>query len=223
MNNISLYLLGDSICFGQLVGSHKTWASQLCQDFESLNSHDFNFLVQNAGVNGNTTRLALERLHYDVLTHKPNFVLIQFGMNDCNYWYSDFGYPRVSRGAFVENLIEISEKCLASGASGIFLATNHFSKKGFIDVGKKKFSYDESNKEYNVLIRKAYLSLYHNKRPVKLLDNEKFWAEKVDCNKDLIVNDLLLSDGIHLSEMGHNLYSEYITDNILSFVRRTLM
>ena len=113
-------MFGDSICFGQLVSGHKTWASAFARSLEALNSDDCRFLVQNAGVNGNTTRLALERLNYDVASHQPSYVIIQFGMNDCNYWESDVNLPRVSPTAFKSNIIEIVEKCLASGAKHCF-------------------------------------------------------------------------------------------------------
>jgi len=82
--NVQLYLFGDSICFGQLISGHRTWASSLAESLEGLNSEHKTFLVQNVGVNGNTTRQALERLNYDVTSHAPKYVLIQFGMNDCN-------------------------------------------------------------------------------------------------------------------------------------------
>ena len=114
MQTIKLYLFGDSICFGQLVSSYKTWASSLATALEKLNNSETRFLVQNAGVNGNTTRQALERLYYDVISHSPKYVLIQFGMNDCNYWETDRGLARVSPTAFMANLKEIVCKCEAA-------------------------------------------------------------------------------------------------------------
>jgi len=38
--------------------------------------------VVNSGVPGNTTAIAKERFEKDVLAHKPDFVIIQFGTND---------------------------------------------------------------------------------------------------------------------------------------------
>ena len=138
MNTKNLYLFGDSICFGQLIGSYKTWASLLCKSLELSFSDNINFSVQNAGVNGNTTRQALERLHYDVISHRPDYVLIQFGMNDCNYWRSDNGQPRVSKGAFLHNLVEISQKCISSGVNALILSTNHLSDKGVLKIYDKE-------------------------------------------------------------------------------------
>ena len=80
MNNNSqkLYLFGDSICFGQLVNAHKTWAVNLSLELNKLYNFPEHFVIQNAGVNGNTTRQALLRMHYDVISHRPNFLMIQF-------------------------------------------------------------------------------------------------------------------------------------------------
>ena len=221
MNTKNLYLFGDSICFGQLVGSHKTWASQLCKELELNYSGNINFSVQNAGVNGNTTRQALERLHYDVISHKPDFVLIQFGMNDCNYWVSDSGQPRVSKGAFLHNILEISHKCISSGVKALILSTNHFSSKGILKICDKEISYDQSNRDYNNLTREAYKTI-SSEFPTLLLDNELFWQNKLQSENNLDLTELLLSDGIHLSEKGHNIYAEYIIPEIKSFMKSNL-
>jgi len=148
---INLYLFGDSICFRQLVSSHKTWATALTKSFEALHLPGKQFLVQNAGVNGNTTRQALERMHYDVTSHAPDYVLIHFGMNDCNYWETDQGMPIVSPAAFMANPQEIVKKSLCSGVKHCFINTNHPSMKGLFRYISNK-TYDQSNREYSTLI-----------------------------------------------------------------------
>lgn len=217
----NLYLFGDSICFGQLVGSHKSWASQLCKELDLNYSGNINFCVQNAGVNGNTTRQALERLHYDVISHKPDFVLIQFGMNDCNYWVSDNGQPRVSKGAFLHNILEISHKCISSGVQALILSTNHFSSKGILKICDKEISYDQSNRDYNNLTREAYKTIA-SEFPTLLLDNELFWQNKLQSENNSDLTQLLLSDGIHLSVNGHSIYAEYVIPEVQSFLNNNL-
>ena len=214
---IKLFLFGDSICFGQLVGSHRTWATRLCETLESLNTINQEFLVQNAGVNGNTTRQALERISYDVTSHAPNYIYLQFGMNDCNYWIDNNGLPRVSPRAFVANLVEIAEKCLAASSKHVFLATNHLSKKGMIGA-ENNISYDQSNEIYNELVREAYHILVNKNLPVSLLDHESDWKHQIAIKKDLHLEDLLLDDGIHLSSIGHELYSEYVRNTLIPYI-----
>jgi len=212
--NIQLYLFGDSICFGQLISGHRTWASLLAKSLEDLNNNDYSFVVQNAGVNGNTTRQALERLHYDVTSHLPKFVLIQFGMNDCNYWTSDFGLPRVSSKAFAANLEEIVHKCIGSGVRYCFINTNHPSNKGtFKHINS--LTYDQSNREYNLLIREAVHVMQKKDLPVTLFDIEHAWFDYLEEYKEVSLRDLLLDDGIHLSLLGHELYSNLVIDKIV--------
>ena len=221
MNNqkiIKLFIFGDSICFGQLVSSHKTWATRLAIALEALNSDQKRFLVQNAGVNGNTTRQALERLQYDVTSHAPDYVLIQFGMNDCNYWESDRGLPRVSPAAFMANLEEIVRKCLGAGAKHCFINTNHLSSKGpFRHTAYK--TYDQSNSEYNNFIRKAVSVMMEEMMPISLFDNEQVWQRHLAANPTIALGDLLHEDGIHLSDNGHHLYAKSLVPKTIEKIR----
>ena len=81
--------------------------------------------IINGSVNGSTTRLALERIGNDLQLQRPDIVLIQFGLNDCNCWISDEGHPRVSPRAYGANLHEIIDRARLFGANTILLATNH--------------------------------------------------------------------------------------------------
>ena len=210
-----IYLFGDSITYGQLVSSHYTWATTLAKKLDEYSSDDLVFTIQNTGVNGNTTRQALERLQYDVTSHNPDFVSVQFGMNDCNHWETDFIHPRVSRMAFAANLEEIVLKVLASGAKICFIGTNHPSNKGpFKHIDS--ITYDESNTAYNELIRMVYRKLKKDKLPVTLIDNELNWMVYLSKHEQVSLTDLLLEDGIHLSHKGHELYIDYSVDIMVS-------
>lgn len=150
--NIKFFLFGDSICFGQLVSHHLTWISRLSSRVSGILGSEFGVLIQNASINGNTTRQALERMSYDITSHQSDVLLVQFGMNDCNYWQTDFGAPRVSPRSFDSGLLEIIDRAIAAGVKHIFLATNHPSTKGEFPhlVG---LSHAESNQKYNAIIR----------------------------------------------------------------------
>lgn len=88
--------IGDSCTFGQNVKAVEAWPHVL----HDLTGHD----VRNLGVNGDTTRLGLERWHRDVDLVKPDVVVIQFGHNDANLWD---GWPRVSFAEYRTNLREM--------------------------------------------------------------------------------------------------------------------
>ena len=88
--------IGDSCTFGQNVRADEAWPHLLWE----MTGHD----VRNLGVNGDTTRLGLERWHRDVDLSKPDVVVIQFGHNDANLWN---GRPRVSSDAYLANVAEM--------------------------------------------------------------------------------------------------------------------
>lgn len=52
-------LFGDSIAVGQKISVHETWAVSLSRALADI---DPDIVFQNASVNGDTTRLALDRL-----------------------------------------------------------------------------------------------------------------------------------------------------------------
>jgi len=182
-----LAFFGDSIFVGQYVSPHLAWVTRLSAEIDAR--FPGRFVVMNASVNGNTTRMALERMHFDVLSHGPAFVAVQFGLNDCNRWESDRGLPRVSPDAFAANLAEIVARAQAFGAE-VVLLTNHPTRKGE--------RYDADARAYNERIREV-------------------GAEVVDVERALEGREgLLLDDGIHLSERGHDAYLEVATPPLLA-------
>lgn len=71
--------------------------------------------VVNAGISGDSTEGALKRLERDVLSEKPDIVIVSFGSNDC-----------VTRGAdyldtYAENLRKIFSSVKEIGSEAIFL------------------------------------------------------------------------------------------------------
>jgi len=80
--------------------------------------------VINAGVNGDITTLALDRVEYDVLRHKPHYVTIMFGVNDAGYFRPDGPVgetPRASAHEFEGNLRFIVSKVKSIDAKPILV------------------------------------------------------------------------------------------------------
>lgn len=178
-NNKNIFIFGDSIAYGQLVSVNKTWAHKVADWLDNQ------YVIQNSSIMGNTTRDALNRIYNDVLFRSPNIVYVQFGMNDCNIWQTENGVCRVERKTYISNIEEIVQRCISYNAS-VIVGNNHPSNKNL--------EYDLRNSEYNELIRD-----YCNKYNIPLMDNELY------C-KSYDINDILLPDGIHLSEFGHDVY-----------------
>lgn len=119
--------IGDSCTFGQNVKAVEAWPHVL----HELTGHD----VRNLGVNGDTTRLGLERWHRDVDLSKPDVVVIQFGHNDANLWHERV---RVSVEAYRDNLHEMCN----SVSGGVIILTPH------VAVVEKDVGYNERLGEY---------------------------------------------------------------------------
>ena len=210
---MKVYFFGDSIFFGQYVSPHHGWVTKVSAGLESYfrEKHNTQVMVQNPSISGNTTRDALQRMAYDVQAHKPDFVIMQYGMNDCNYWQTDLGVPRVKLEGFEQNLIEMVDRVHALGAKAM-LQTNHPSSRTTTRFPLTNITYEDSNRIYNEATRRAAA-----KAGVPLNDMEK--AAEVYCRKHNIpARDLVLDDLLHLSLEGHKLYAEACLPFIRDFI-----
>lgn len=212
---MKIAFFGDSICVGQGISIHKGWVAQLSRYLHEQNTNDQELLVFNSSVNGRTSRQALENMPYEIQSHNPNILIIQFGMNDCNYWESDKGMPRVSKKAFKANIEEIIERGLNFGAKKIIVNTNHptpiTEKFNYASI-----SYQESNERYNSIIR----SINQYSETVIINDINTKIYNYLEHNK-IKVQDIVLKDRIHLSELGHNLYFQF-TIELLKTMKNVL-
>lgn len=205
---ISVFFFGDSVCFGQGVSLHKGWVARTAATLASLSGRaGREFLVVNAGVNGNTTRLALERMPYDVQSHGVDVLIVQFGLNDCNYWRTDRGNPRVSPRAFEANLEEIVSRGVSFGARKVLLNTNHPTALDEEPMAFAGVTYQESSHHYNGLIRAVAARL--DPAVVALNDMEAAFADATEGSRERLL-ELLLPDRLHLSEAGHDVYFEVV-------------
>lgn len=169
--------IGDSITYGQyLKPPAQAWP-------RLIERHD----IFAAGVSSDTTRLGLERFPRDVQEVEPAGVVIQFGHNDSNRWETDRGLPRVSRGAFEANLIEMVDRCRAFGARPFLCA---------ITPSYRSEQHAKDVETYNDVV-----SLVAWNEKVDFIDvRTAFGTER----------SLLLEDGLHLSESGHQLYAQVV-------------
>lgn len=171
-----IYVFGDSIAAGQHVPVHQTWPVLLSWRTEG---------VQLAAHSGDTTRIALERMAYDIQAHRPETLVVQFGLNDANQWDTDGGLPRVSLPAFRENLREIVVRARTFGAK-VSLLTNHPTRKSA--------TFERNRLAYNRAIREVC-----DEHGANLIDIEREW-----------IDGRHLFDAVHLNEAGHIFYAEQV-------------
>ena len=214
-----VFCFGDSICFGQGVSPHLSWVTRIAEALALLGKARRRLItVQNPSVNGNTTRQALERMAYDIQAHEPDVLLLQFGMNDCNYWETDRGHPRVSPKAFLANLEEILERGWRCGVRHALMLTNHPSGRTEKNLPCVDFAYEDSNRRYNTLIREVAVT---GGSRVTLVDVEAAIIANTGQRVEA-VRSLLLDDLVHLGPRGHDLYVETVEPIIRDVIIRYL-
>lgn len=200
---------GDSICVGQGVSIHGGWVTRIAAKLDDIaNAHGREIVVTNASINGNTTRQALERMPYDVQSNGVDILIVQFGMNDCNYWETDRGLPRVSHEAFAANLSEIIRRGQTFGAQHVFLQTNHPATRGPECFPNTNIGYGASNHAYNDIIRGVGAQADDG---VTFSDVEAAFIDHIDGDRSRL-EALLLADGLHLSRQGHDLYFQFLAE-----------
>lgn len=118
--HVTIVTLGDSITCGVHMQPGQTYPDQLQALLDVRYGEGFCRVV-NAGLGGQTTANGLARLDSDVLAHKPDIVIVSFGIND-SVKDSATRY-RVPPDRFEANLRELADRIRAAGATPI-LATS---------------------------------------------------------------------------------------------------
>ena len=209
-----IVFFGDSIMFGELISPYSNWVNNVLAYIDSMESSK-PLIGINSSINGNTTRMALLRIANDLQQYNPEIVMVQFGLNDANFWMTDNGLPRVSLASFRANLIEILDRSFAFGAHHVFLNTNHLPRiNGPCEdkiSDKAKISFYDHVILYNDEIRSIANS--KEKENVSLIDVERMFKRKVEKTNG--TEDFMLEDGIHLSKKGHDLYAQTVIDPLV--------
>ena len=105
-----LLILGDSISAGYGIKESENWV-QLLEN--SVNSSSSQLKIINSSISGDTTIGGLSRIENDLITHKPNYVLVELGGNDALR-----GYPIEK---IKSNLLKIIDASFAAEANPIIM------------------------------------------------------------------------------------------------------
>ncbi|NSW54660.1 MAG: hypothetical protein HPY44_01485 [Armatimonadetes bacterium] len=115
-NSLTIVAFGDSVTFGAHMQPGDPYPEQL-QRLLCDRYGEGTCRVINAGVGGNTTGAGLARLERDVLAHRPDIVLINFGLNDSVKTGPDV--YTVPLGTYRANLIEMVRRVRQAGSTPI--------------------------------------------------------------------------------------------------------
>ncbi|GMQ83165.1 MAG: hypothetical protein BMS9Abin05_2652 [Rhodothermia bacterium] len=210
-NPLRVTFFGDSIFVGQGVSIHSGWVTRIAEYLEGIaEKRNREVVVTNASVNGSTTRQALERMPYQIQSHGVDILLVQFGLNDCNYWMTDGGLPRVSADGFAANLTEIMDRGRKFGAKWILLNNNHPTTRDEDIFPETSKTFEDSNREYNAVVRQIVSDAPDD---VRFTDIEAAFESIVGRDRKKLA-DLLLPDGLHLSLRGHDVYFNAVVDTL---------
>lgn len=133
----------------------------------------------NAGVSGNTTKNALERIEKDVLVHKPDVVTVMFGLNDMT---------RVPIEEYRANLKEILARVRATGAEVVLCTPNSVEDTADRPTSKL-MAYADVVRAVAAEEGVVLADVYQDFAAIRA-DDEQAWA-------------LLMSDEIHPNMDGH--------------------
>jgi lysophospholipase L1-like esterase len=190
-----MYILGDSISAGQFIDQDKKFTHLLQK---SKFFRDRNIILHVDAISGQTSRQALLYFPEKLRIHKIDFLLIQLGINDSNYWLSEGGsHPRVSVESFRANIIEIITRARLNNISKIVLLTNHKLSKKIIVNNEASFL-EDSKQIYDDILRELAQT-----NDVSCYDISNEWPNISNFSGE----KLLLDDGVHLSEIGHGQYA----------------
>jgi acyl-CoA thioesterase-1 len=213
---VTVVFFGDSITEGQYVDPALRWTNLLVDQLTlAYRDTPVSLHFLNKGISGETSRQGLERFARDVQVYQPDVMTLQFGLNDCNCWVTDRGYPRNPLPVYRANMVEMIERARLFGAGEIIMQTNHETLKRKVMLSGETL--EDARKRYNDAQRQIAAET-----GVTLCDIEQAFGPMTDAQ----LEDTLLPypDHLHLSIAGHVRYAEvikpYLTEAIARAVAR---
>jgi acyl-CoA thioesterase-1 len=134
-----LLILGDSISAGYGIKESENWV-KLLED--SVNSSSSQLKIINSSISGDTTIGGLSRIENDLITHKPNYVLVELGGNDALR-----GYPIEK---IKSNLLKIIDASFAAEANPIIMQIRIPPNYGKNYIAAFESIYSEIAEEKNI-------------------------------------------------------------------------
>jgi lysophospholipase L1-like esterase len=218
---LRIVALGDST-----TAPERDWAPEVNRVYAdclpgALSAHRIHAEVANAGIGGTTTRDAVLRLDRDVLSKRPDIVIVQFGINDS--WIDvDTGatHPRLTQAEYRNNLRAIIEVLRQHRVRTLLMTPNpmrwgnSYYIKAFqqhpdlLDVNEVR-GIDRLLDKYAEDVREV-ARIEH----VALVDVFSAF-EAYGRKPDRSVRDLLLADGIHPNQRGQEFVCSLLTARLL--------
>ncbi len=166
-----------------------------------------NMNLVNAGIGGNTTDHAKQRLERDVLSQDPDFVIISFGSND---FHRVNGDPQVELDTYKTNLLDFVAAVRQANATPIFM-TPPFISEG---ASGGPLLYPEGTVNAALDTYVDAMRELAEEETVHLIDIHAV------CDDGQSVSTFLSADGVHLSAEGDKVYTETIVAYMTAHFRQ---
>lgn len=180
------------VTFGDSITALSTWPHTVAADL--------NMTLVNSGIGGNTTADADARFERDVAAHDPDFVTLCFATNDF-YRVTAGGAPKVGLADYRANLQSFITRIRNLGAQPILITPPFISEAASGGAGNyPQGSVNKALDEYIAVMRDLASA-----NGVPLVD-----MHAVCDNDGHTVSSFLVSDGVHLSDVGNAAFSREI-------------
>lgn len=187
------------VCFGDSItgvyyhtGGRRAYCDMLAIALKKIYP-DAKMEMINAGISGNDSSEGLARLDRDVLSQKPDLVVIMFGMND-------IATKNITPELFSANLKQIARRCREIGAEVVLCTQNSIYPAGPRRPVEKLAAYTETVRATAKDISAPLADCYRAFESVRAADPLE-WK-------------FLMSDTIHPNMNGHKLFAEVIAETI---------
>jgi lysophospholipase L1-like esterase len=175
-----------------------------------------NVKIINAGVGSDNTVRAAARLADDVLSHNPDLVIIQLGINDSaiDVW-KGATKPRVPIDEYQRNLEQFVTAIRAQGGKVILMTPNPLRWTEKLKPLYGKPPYDPNDPDGFSFLLKDYAKRMQEvaaRNDVPLVDSFRLFSEYGRADGQS-VDDLLL-DGMHPNDRGHGIEADALLERI---------
>ncbi|MNO79442.1 multifunctional acyl-CoA thioesterase I and protease I and lysophospholipase L1 [compost metagenome] len=219
-DHYNIVLFGDSIAKGVILDNENGKYKVLSNSFANLVQNQFKGIIHNAGRFGSVITKGFSTMYRDVLSKKPDIVILEFGGNDCDYNWEEIAenphgdyLPKTTLNRYVSTLKEMIEKLRQEKIVPVLMTLPPLDAERYF----KWISKNSSSKASNILawlgtVNEIYdwHKLYNDaiievakELKVKWIDIRDAFMKTEDYRK------YMCEDGIHPNEQGHELIADY--------------
>lgn len=177
-----------------------------------------------AGVSSNTTDLARDRLWWDVVRHRPDVTIVQFGINDALIGVRadpPARTPRVPLERYEANLRHFVETLNGWGSRVVLLTPNPLAWHEYTRSNYGAPPYDVDHVRGMNVVQDAYADAVRRlatETGTPLVDVQRLF-ERIEASGGPRIEELLM-DGVHPNDRAHRLIADALEPPLLAAVAR---